>query len=195
MTVTLSAPSSPVETASPKRKREEPEAGTYDAFDLAFRDAIRKGINALNYGPIFKELFAEANQIESLDERDEAFSEMADYLRKTLGLENRDVRAVWLQAITGSTQSKTTLYFVPSLLKGVQSIKDPDLANKWLGKAVRWVQENECAREDRIEQLQAIVAEYQKMEPTDPTQTLIKTKTSAERSIRMLQSQCMRRLF
>lgn len=187
MTVTPSAPSSPlfVEAASLKRKRDEPAARTYEAFDLAFRDAILKGINSWNYGPIFKELFAQADQITPLAERDEAYSEMADYLRKTLGLENRDVRAVWHEAINASTQSKTTLYFVQSMLRGARAIytQKPAYASAWIHHVVSYVQTNKCAPKDRSHQLKDIVAAGKEMQCIDTA-----TKLRAQRMVRSLQA-------
>lgn len=198
----MAAPLAPsAQSPSHKRPKGEPEAGTDDALDLAldapaagtyaafdrvFNEAFDGQTNTVsNAKKIFENLFAEADQIEAPQERDEAFSAMADYLCKNISLKNKSVRGIWWRAIEASTQSKTTLYFVDNLLQGVSAIRswDSDLANKLIKKGVSYVQQNTCAPQSRIQKLEAIIAAGQEMGCI-----YRRTELSAQRSIRVLQA-------
>lgn len=183
----LIAPLAPsAQSPSPKRPKGEPAAGTYAAFDRVFNAALDGQTNTVsNTKKIFENLFAEADQIEAPQERDEAFSAMADYLCQNISLKNKSVRGIWWRAIEASTQSKMTLYFVDSLLQGVSAIRswDSELANEWVKEGVSYVQQNTCAPQSRIQKLEAVIAAGQEMGCI-----YRRTELSAQRSIRVLQA-------
>lgn len=166
-----SAPIVEAPAAARKRRRDEPEAGTYDAFAVAFEQAIaEQPLSASNYKVIFEKLFAHAKQIEPPNERDRAFAEMADYLCDHLGLEKMAVQAIWRQAIELSTHSKKTFSFVNSWVKGLQAIlpKDLYLARGWVEEAMVHLQENRLDPKVKMEQFQKIARTCQQMKRPDP---------------------------
>lgn len=157
--------------ARSKRRRDEPEAGTYDAFAVAFEQAIaEQPLSASNCKAIFEKLFTQAKQIEPSNERDRAFAEMADYLCDHLDLAKTAVQAVWRQAIEFSTHSNKTFYFVDSWVKGLQAIlpKDIYLARGWVEEAVVHLQENRLDPKMKMELFQKIARTCQQMKRPDP---------------------------
>lgn len=156
-----SASSGETRDAARKRRREEPEAGTYEAFDHAFGAAIQEGITVSNCKAVFNILSNIARQIEVPAEKDKAFSKMADYLCDNMGLVRDDVNALWCEAASASTASKTTDYFVETFLSGARAMRarDPGRANTWIDRARARLTASVCTVQEKRGGLNRILEE------------------------------------